>query len=215
MSRWPILLLLAACARSTPPAPAVPASHPTPRPQTAAPPAPVEDESSFGVSAAEHAEVLLEADSVAMRDDCSGFVCAIYQGIDVPLDGNTQSLFAQAKAFGTVHHDTPVPGDLVFFDNTYDRNKNGRRDDELTHVGVVLDVFDDGTVKVAHRSNSKGRTLLYLNLDRPDEHSDEGGRVLNDFLRARRRSDPRNLPVLAGQLFRAYAHVDERWLVSG
>ena len=40
-----------------------------------------------------------------------------------------------------VHHrKVPRPGDLAFFDDTYDANHDGRTNDPLTHVAVVLSV---------------------------------------------------------------------------
>ncbi len=35
-------------------------------------------------------------------------------------------------------------GDLVFFDNTYDRNGDGKFDDRITHVGIVVGFDKEG-----------------------------------------------------------------------
>ena len=43
-------------------------------------------------------------------------------------------------------HDALAPGDLVFFDNTWDYNGDGMANDPLTHVGIVERQEDDGTI---------------------------------------------------------------------
>src|SRR6266542_2553732 len=98
----------------------------------------------------------------------------------------------------------PSPGDLVFFDDTYDRNRNGRADDRLTHVGIVEYVVD-GTVVFVHRG---GRAVALGALDprRPAEASADG-RVLNSPLRAKG-ARAAGVPVLAGALFAGYGRID-------
>jgi hypothetical protein len=70
----------------------------------------------------------------------------------------------------------PSPGDLVFFKETWDRNRDGKMNDGLAHVGVVESIDTDGTVTFVHRSGS-GMTRARLNLDAPLDGS------RNDFLR--------------------------------
>lgn len=144
------------------------------------------------------------------REDCSGFVCAVAEASGLALPASTAALWELAERAGAVHHRRePSPGDLAFFDDTYDRNRNGRLDDPLSHVGVVVAVLPDGTAEVAHVSSSKGRTLLRVNLHRPHDHTDEEGRVLNDWLRARTGRDPRATAYLSGELWRAWARLPE------
>ena len=150
----------------TPPRPA-PTPSPKPRPRR---------DTAFGTDLAHAAEHWLEHTPKGFRNDCSGFVMASYDRAGEPVVGNTRSLWADAEAEKRTHaRKRPDPGDLVFFDNTYDRNGNGRRDDPLTHIGIVLDVDDDGTIAVAHGGTSKGRTLLYMNLYTPAVRRDDEG----------------------------------------
>ncbi len=143
------------------------------------------------------------------RDDCSGFACAVYNRAGVPLEGGTKQLWELSQAAGAVHHrKIPRIGDLAFFDDTYDRNKNGRLDDDLTHVAVVVDVDDDGTILLAHGGTSRGRTELLMNLGRPHDRQDEAGRVLNDYLRVRKSGDPAAAKYLSGELWRGFATWD-------
>ncbi|MCB9680379.1 MAG: CHAP domain-containing protein [Alphaproteobacteria bacterium] len=193
--------------REVAPAPRRPtATRPRPAPPPTAPPAPADD---TGARLAAAARALLDGPAPGgFRDDCSGFVCAVGHRAGVDLDGDTAALWALAVEAGAVHHrHRPEPGDLVFFDQTYDRNGNHRLDDALTHTGVVVEVDGDGTVLVAHRSTSRGRTLLHLNLDRPHDAVDAQGRPLNDYLRRRTSRDPRGTAYLAGELWRGFATV--------
>lgn len=145
-------------------------------------------------------------------DDCTGFVEAVYaqagvslRGVGVAGDNGVTALYRYAKAHGRVYtRGTPRPGDLVFFRETYDRNRDGRRNDGLTHVGLVDGVEEDGTVVVIHRVR-RGVVRYRMNLAKPDLQRDpRTGEVLNDMLRV---PGPGKMPVLTGQLFAAYGAV--------
>jgi len=151
--------------------------------------------------------------------DCSGFAAAVYEAEGVPLRrlmaraapgerSGVAAAYQAAKAFGVVFGgggQWPRPGDLVFFKDTYDRNRDGLLDDPFTHMGIVERV-EDGTVTFLHRG---GRAVArgVLTRERPDARRDEAGRVLNTPLRDKH---PRiaGAPVLAGELFLAYGRID-------
>jgi hypothetical protein len=95
----------------------------------------------------------------------------------------------------------PLPGDLVFFKETYDRNRDGRRNDGLTHVGLVDDVEADGTVVIIHRV-ARGVVRYRMNLGHPDQAASPQGRRWNDWLRTEQPGAPAQL---TGQLFAGYA----------
>jgi len=140
------------------------------------------------------------------RADCSGFVEASLARAGVPVRGNTRSLWERAHAARTTHRrKRPAPGDLAFFDDTHDRNGNGRRDDDLTHIAVVLNVDPDGTIHLAHGGTSRGRAALTMNLLRPHERLGQDGAVLNDWLRRRAEGESKNGPSLAAELWRGFA----------
>lgn len=110
--------------------------------------------------------------------DCSGTVMAIYYnaGIDLSRDfgkytgGGTQRIYQYLKDKELLY-DTkmPVPGDIIFWDNTYDKNGDGERNDYLTHVGIVVEVDEDGTVTYLHEHYKKGIILEKMNLKFPDD----------------------------------------------
>jgi len=137
------------------------------------------------------------------RYDCSGMVEAAYARAGWTYRGSSKDLYALAGKEGVLHKKKrPLLGDVVFWDNTYDRNRNGRRDDDLTHVGVVEAVLDDDTVRIVHLG-SKGVVRIAMNLRQPHERHDAEGAIINSYLRASR--DARSGGVLSGELFRGFA----------
>jgi len=136
------------------------------------------------------------------RDDCSGFVCASVTRAGLPLQGNTRSLWDWAQERGITHRrKVGKPGDLVFFDNTYDRNKNSRWDDPLSHIAIVVEVESDGTMLLAHGGTSKGRTTMKMNLHDADSTD------LNSYLRWKKSGDKKSYKYLSGQLWRGFASI--------
>lgn len=146
-------------------------------------------------------------------DDCTGFVRAVYDQAGVDLfaaagsssENGVTSIYRYALARGRVFKDPePEPGDLVFFRETYDQNRDGRINDGLTHVGVVERVLSGGTVVIIHRV-SRGVVRYRMNLSRPSVHQDPvTHQALNDYLRT---SGFGRREVLTGQLFAAYGAV--------
>jgi len=145
------------------------------------------------------------------RWDCSGMVMAAHAGAGHPVSGSSADLFELARERGVLHRrKRPNVGDVAFFDNTYDRNHNGRRDDDLTHVGVVESVDEQGTITVVHLG-SHGVVRIVMNLAHPHDHAGKSGRTINSYLRAS--SDKDGGPVLSGELWRAFGSlwaIDDR-----
>jgi hypothetical protein len=125
------------------------------------------------------------------RMDCSGVARGIYAKAGARLGtvrvagqtNDTRVLFELTRQTGSLRRSHPLVGDLVFFDDTYDQNKNGLTDDPLSHVGVVERVESDGTVVLVHRIGSR-IVRARMNLDFPHDRYDAAGRPLNHFLRA-------------------------------
>lgn len=140
----------------------------------------------------------LHVGSTLFRYDCSGLVEAMYFAAGIPIRGSAKMMYEQSKENHVFHKDKiPLAGDLIFFDNTHDRNKNGRRDDVLTHVAIVESVDDNGTISMIHLG-SRGIARIFMNLYHPDLYKDEHGNILNSFLRAPSKD---NGPRLTGELF--------------
>jgi hypothetical protein len=122
------------------------------------------------------------------------------------IHGNVRKHFAEAQGRGWLHHrKVPEPGDLVFFDRTYDSNKNGRQDDELSHIAVVISVDPDATVHMVHWGSAAIQPLV-MNLKDPGTRRTEDGKVLNSYLG--KPGYAKEGAILAGELWRAFATPD-------
>ncbi len=149
----------------------------------------------------------------SVPDDCTGLVRLAYEKAGIELmDGSgvrgangVSFIFQRARKLGAVHRDHPKPGDIAFFRETYDRNRDGRRNDGLTHVGIVERVEPDGQVILVHRG-SKGVARTRMNLKHPTTHRQKrGGTVVNDYLRAASR---KQRAWLTAELFAGFASPD-------
>lgn len=165
-------------------------------------------------TAVEAARSLVGASRIAVGerrfgDDCTGLVRAAYAQVGVDLmgeglagDSGVTAIQRYAGRHGRLYQaGRPLPGDLVFFRETYDRNRDGRLNDGLTHVGLVDDVEADGTVVIIHRV-ARGVVRYRMNLGHPDQPASPQGRRWNDWLRSEQPGAPAQL---TGQLFAGYA----------
>ena len=137
-----------------------------------------------------------------LPDDCTGLVRAVYEDSGIELmgagergDNGVTAMYRLAFERSALHTHAPAPGDLVFFRETYDRNRDGKHNDGLTHVAVVESVDGAGTVTFVHRSGA-GVTRAKLNLGSPLD------KKRNDFLRPAKKGEP---ALLTGELFVTYA----------
>ena len=138
-------------------------------------------------------------DGDKQRYDCSGMVCAAHKKAGLPLRGSSRTLYEQSQDMGVFHkRKRPDVGDIAFFDNTWDRNKNGRRDDQLTHVAIVESVERDGTITLIHLGGS-GINRIVMNMRHPSRKTSADGKKWNDVL-----GKHKGGPVLTGALCRGF-----------
>ncbi len=145
--------------------------------------------------------------------DCAGVTRAIYlvhgidlyDGVDAGRNVNgVRLIYEHVRDQGRIHAGPVVhPGDLVFFDNTWDYNGDGEANDPLTHVGIVERVEFDGTIVFISRV-SEAIERYRMNLARPHIHQTGDGRILNDYMRRKRSSDGDGTRYLTGELFAAF-----------
>lgn len=148
--------------------------------------------------------------------DCAGTILAIYYraGYDltpyfnrVPGNGVTR-LYEIAQDHKLIYRTTePEPGDIIFWDNTYDRNLNRKWDDLLTHAGMVVDTRKDGTIEYIHLNYARGVVIERMNLRHPsvyEESTPLGTVLLNSPMRMRKDVYLNPGVLLAGQLFRNF-----------
>ena len=78
---------------------------------------------------------------------CTGYVGSIYRSLGVKVAGTVGYIANKAKQLGAFHmNKIPRVGDMIFFDNTWDANRNGLFDDPMTHIAIVLSVDPDGPI---------------------------------------------------------------------
>lgn len=147
----------------------------------------------------------VEVNGKRFGDDCTGLVRGVYSqlGVDLmsagqPQDNGVTAIWRFTSQHGRLYEGgRPVAGDLVFFRETYDLNRDGAVNDGLTHIGLVDDVEGDGTVIVIHRV-ARGVVRYRMNLANPSTAKDAQGKVLNDGLRLPGAGSPQRL---TGELF--------------
>ncbi len=156
----------------------------------------------------------VESNGRRIAYDCAGVTRAVFlkHGIDLygssvndPEANGVRLIHQHIQQQGTFHQGPVVhPGDLVFFDNTWDFNRDGKVNDPLTHVGIVERQEPDGTVVFISRV--AGAIQRYrMNLGLPHVHKTADGRILNDYLRRKDAIDPDDTDYLTGELFAQFA----------
>ncbi len=152
-------------------------------------------------------------DGEKVPTDCSGYLHALYlrAGVDLfsearPSDNGVRAIFRWIERHGRFHRGhVAEPGEVVFFDNSYDRNGDGRLNDRLTHAGLVEEVLPDGTLWIVHATNH-GIVREPMNLFRPHE----AGSSLNAPLRRKSAGDGPRTPHLMAELFAGFGTVFHR-----
>ena len=150
-------------------------------------------------------------------DDCSNVLRIAYDelGIDLfseryhyPKANGVRLIRMKGYTKSASTSSTSVAvGDLVIFDNTYDRNKNKRLDDRDTHAAIVVGFEGAHTAVIYHRVRS-GHKIGRMNLRQKHKFfSREGDQRINDVLRRVSRKNRHKVPRLTGQLFATYVRV--------
>lgn len=149
------------------------------------------------------------------NSDCSGLIYGIYSAAGIDLQSRigkykgdgVKRIYQLMDENGLLYYAwVPVPGDLIFWDNTYDKNGDGRENDYLTHVGVVVSVEDDGQISYIHYHTGRGIMIEKMNLLKPGVYADvvDGETIIrNSYMRSG--SAPKSRRQLAGDLCRNFA----------
>jgi hypothetical protein len=165
------------------------------------------------------ARLVLETQSTVVGDttysyDCSGTILTIFARAGIYLvdlfpryTGNgVARIHGIAADYGLLHdRNLPEPGDVVFWDNTYDRNGDGDWNDPLTHAGVVIGVDEDGTVEYVHHNYRRGIVTASMNLLDPEVYQDTEGAEVNSPMRMASQRDANPDLWLSSHLFREFA----------
>ncbi|MEZ4818714.1 MAG: CHAP domain-containing protein [Bdellovibrionota bacterium] len=158
----------------------------------------------------------LQSNRRSFRGDCSGFVHTVLWDNGHSLDDFYRAYQYRTNGVDLIHQyvtrvgwvyklQQPEKGDLVFFSNTYDKNKDGKHNDLLTHIGIIENIEKDGTITFLHYIQNKVRRG-YMNLQKPGMHMNNQ-KTLNSYLR--RKTSP-TTKTLASQLFTEFGHLQPR-----
>lgn len=150
----------------------------------------------------------------AFRSDCSGFVKAVLWDNGHSLDDFYRAYQYRTNGVSLIHKyvervglisqkQKPKKGDIVFFSNTYDKNKDGRTNDPLTHIGIVEKINRNGTVTFLHYIHNRVRRG-YMNLKKPNKHIHDQD-IINTYLRRKNRYTSK---TLASQLFEGFGRLE-------
>lgn len=143
--------------------------------------------------------------------DCTGTILAIYYYAGINLaarfvhytgDG-VHRLYKIMRAHDLLYTSYyPKPGDIIFWNNTYDANGDGKWDDPLTHAGMVVGVSSNGEITYIHQNYRKGIIIERMNLLYPSIYTrivDGLSVIVNSPMRMR--GSPPGPGWLSGQLF--------------
>ncbi len=149
--------------------------------------------------------------------DCSGLVLAVMkannitifekQAVKIKGANGVKIIYDTLKKYNRIFRsDRRVKiGDFIFFNNTYDKNRNNRLDDFLTHIAIIVAIHKDKTIKYVHRS-SRGIEYGYMNIRIKHKHKYKH-KIINSFLRAKHPKDSKATKYLAGELFYCFGSI--------
>jgi hypothetical protein len=153
-------------------------------------------------------------DGQKFNADCSGTMLAVFYlaGLDLRADfsrargGNgVERLYRMMEKSGLLSTtDLPAVGSLLFWDDTYDKNGDGKADDPFAHVGIVVSAKENGDITFVHYHYIKGVVEEPMNLKEPAtfmERRDGKDVVVNAKLRMV--SWKPDSKTLASELYRA------------
>jgi len=139
------------------------------------------------------------------KNDCSGYVNGVYALMGRKIKYKyvrqgrplSESLYLTLNDKNLAYSDMPPrPADAVFFKNTLENSY-----DKITHVGLVEEVQDDGTIIVLHYGSGRV-SRLKMNLRHPYDHKNDRGEIINDYLR--KGGERQSREDLAGALYFKY-----------
>ncbi|MBU1076242.1 MAG: C40 family peptidase [Spirochaetes bacterium] len=152
-----------------------------------------------------------------IKIDCSGLILKILeknyvtifkkQAVIPPGANGVKIIYSTLKRYNKIYriYSKIRSGDLIFFSNTYDKNRNRINDDTLTHIAIIVDVDNDGTITYVHTS-SKGVVTGKMNLRKRGRHTYKN-KEINSNLRRKTAGDTKAVRYLSGELFYSFGTI--------
>ncbi|HUH42084.1 MAG TPA: CHAP domain-containing protein [Sulfurimonas sp.] len=147
-------------------------------------------------------------------EDCSGFIALVNRETNETLykseelykyfdnTSRAKAIFNMLKDENRLVTDTlPKIGDIVFFSDTLQKNKRVIGAFNITHIGIVTEVDDDGTVHFIHNIQGSPR-IDQLNIEHSN-HQILSGKNVNSFLKRCPKTKAKN-ECLSSFFFSAY-----------
>lgn len=145
--------------------------------------------------------------------DCSGFISVLNdENSHIFFDNDelndhfsnrqkSQAMFNYYQEKKRIKMDDPSIGDLIFFQNTTTKTKK-KINGQITHVGVVRDIYKDGRIKFVHFASGKNM-VDYMNLKKPNVNK-EGKKIENSYVA---RCGKKNISCLAANRFAGFGKI--------
>lgn len=125
--------------------------------------------------------------------DCSGFVSLInkknnniyfkeanLEKFYTKYGFKSEAIFNLYKNQDMIFQENPKVGDLIFFNNTTSKTKNYKKTKIITHIGIVSDIYSDGTIEFIHHSGKESKKGV-INFSQKNKHK-AGGKKINSYV---------------------------------
>lgn len=159
--------------------------------------------------------------NMRFTSDCIGFVRYVYYRAGIDLlkiygngRGGVSSLYYGMKKRNWIY-ETKIPsiGDIIFFDNTYDANRDRKWNDSLTHIGIVTGFGKHNTIFFTHYASGVVKEDR-INLFYPNTHAfkQKNGKlyIINSHLRVNRGEGFSRKDYLSSSFFREFGKINVR-----
>ena len=143
------------------------------------------------------------------RKDCSGYIESILTQLNFKpfefasshpqAEYGVRLIYNFMERVGRVftNRQQPQIGDFIFFSMTYDKNRNRKYDDELTHMGIIQTIDNDQTISFLHLI--RGKVIASkVNLTKPNDTN------VNDYIRRELHGHNQSAPKLTSELFSGF-----------
>lgn len=151
--------------------------------------------------------------------DCSGFVALVNSKNGEPYyktkelnnyftnEYRSKAIYNVMKSnVRIIKKDTPQIADLVFFSDTLEKTKRKAGSTNITHIGIITQVDDDGTVHFIH--HSRGRNIMGAVNERYPHLAKYKNKNVNSYLKKCEPKKPKK-ECLSAFFLTAYGEIEK------